>query len=361
MSNKKHSYIITFNTLSEEPKTYKYTYSNTKDITLKISENAISISLEMGEIYTKDEIFSNKKRTFYDAIKKGMLLHILLHSCSIELKKLSIQIDGKEENKKQNFKTFPQIYSLINNKLERELPKKFDNQDIINNILKIVESENDPRMSSLLALIYSKDKIYELERFIYLWMSFNGMYNYLDKLTSKDYSESDQILNILKLLGIGNQRIIKSESSAIAHEVEKIIKDYPSDITETNLKSNKKNSIRAQIENVLINKDGTKINITAYGYMLTQFSYYYRCKIFHAKKPLPLIRYENDLDIVSLKIINNILEKFIDNNLPQWFDKDYIINKLTPFAEKLDKKEQKKNTNNSNIKQKKRNKKASKI
>lgn len=62
---------------------------------------------------------------------------------------------------------------------------------------------------------------------------------------------------------------------------------------------------------------------------------YFRCKIVHGSKPVYLFSYADDKELHSLKIINALLEEFIDNNLPLWFDENYIKNIIIPKTNKI--------------------------
>ena len=58
------------------------------------------------------------------------------------------------------------------------MPSNFIEQKTVEGILSKTKTTYDSRIASLYALICSKSKHYEAERFIYLWMAFNGMYGY---------------------------------------------------------------------------------------------------------------------------------------------------------------------------------------
>lgn len=342
MGSEKHSYIITFNKLSKHPKTYTYNYSNTKNIKIKISSNAISININMGVLYTKEEMFSYKNHTFSDAIRKAMLLHIIIYSRNINVKMITIQTDDKIETEEFNNENMFPVHSLINYKLKRKLPKEIKKSSIINNILTKTKSDYDSRMSSLFALIYSKSKTYEVERFIYLWMAFNGMYGFFAQMVpkptrQKKLQEWQQILALLKTINSQYNTIRnKKVKTRIADKVKSIIKRYENrTINRKVLENNNPNGLRSQIESILKQENEEEINISAYGYILTQFSYHFRCKIIHAERTIPLFSYSNDSDIISLKVINNVLEEYIDENLPKWLNEKYVKDTLNPLAREI--------------------------
>ena len=53
--------------------------------------------------------------------------------------------------------------------------------------------------------------------------------------------------------------------------------------------------------------------------LLTDFSYYLRCKLFHANRPVELFSFSDDLEIKVLRIVNGLLEEFLDANLIRIF------------------------------------------
>ena len=117
-----------------------------------------------------------------------------MFSENINIKSISVQIDDEIETVvfEKNDKTIP-IFSLIANKLARPLSIGWDNNKIITAMLNTVKSNYDSRTASLFALLNAKNKIYETEKFIYLWMSFNGMYNYFFKKVAEEQNDKNPI------------------------------------------------------------------------------------------------------------------------------------------------------------------------
>ena len=223
------------------------------------------------------------------------------------------------------------ISSLIVGKLYHPFNNIF-NKDEIKGILSQTKSSYDYRMASLMAFTISKSKTYESERFIYLWMAFNGMYGYFSKLIgltqnfhmSREYRE---IIALQMLLGVGSETIKdKTEKSRIAYEIISIIRHYDNiNITKDSLENGCDKELAKLIESKLIKSDSNeKYDMTGYGYLLTELAYYFRCKYIHANKPVSLFSYNDDIELKCLKIINNLLEEFIEDNLHKWFDEKYI-------------------------------------
>lgn len=332
----KHLHRLTYNSLGKKPYVFTYQFGNTKDVTIQISKNAVSINADLNKLYDPKEMASNKCYLFPDAIKKALLLHILLYSKIISIKTISVQIDGDESKIEVSDNNKP--YCLISaGSLERKIPSCWNNPQIIQNILKQTQSSADSRTAALFAYVYSKDKQFETERFMYLWMAFNGLYNYLSKqipLSTKKRirTEWEQILFLQKFFNIGKATIREEDKSRIAHEVVALIKKQEQ-IRICDLKEIKENNLPNQIQRFLVKQNGDPYDLTALGYVLTQLTYYYRCNLFHASKPMALISFADENRLVILRILNNLLEEFLDENLPKWFDDNYIENNVKPFVQ----------------------------
>lgn len=332
----KHLHRLTYNTLSKKPHRYTYQFGMTKNILIEISKNAVSISAELNNVYDAKEMCSNNCYLFPDAIRKALLLHILIYSQGISVKTIKVQIDNNEERINISGATKP--YCLISDRgLISEIPSCWNNVSIISNILKQTQSKADSRMAALYAYICGKDKIFETERFLYFWMAFNGLYGYLSKCISLSINqqinkEYRQIKYMQQFLGVGDETISdKQEKSKIANEVIAVLKRNKQ-ITSAELKNND-NKTQQIIKSLLVRQNGDPYNLTAYGYLLTQLTYYFRCNLFHAGKPMALIAFENDNQLAILKILNSLLEEYLDENLSKWFDNNFLENDLKCFIE----------------------------
>lgn len=324
----KHLHRLSFNNIAENANEYTYSFGKTENISIMLSDNAIRISVYLGKIYDKDEMLSGNTYLFPDAIQKSLLLHILLFSSNIGIETITFQIDGEKETINVDSHN-PQIYSLILSNLRRKNSPLWRENKTIDGILRQTKSSSDSRTAALYALLCSKDKLYESERFIYLWMAFNGMYGYLSKCLdelhkTKIKQEYKQIICMQKFLDIGSATIKSEDKSRIVHEVVSILAEHRNVTNWTGMLSDPTSEISQKIYSFLVDINGKPYNISPYGYILTQLSYYYRCNLIHANKPIALFSFSDDKEIIALKIINDILERFIDENLPKWFDKSYL-------------------------------------
>lgn len=335
----KHIHTLIINKVGKNSRKYIYDFGSTKNVELILSETGISITAQLTKVYDKEEMLSGDSYLFPDAIKKALLLYLLKYNKALNINSITVKIDDEQEEIPFPKGAKPPIYSMINGNLHKKVPKVFLNDTVFDYLLKTPKSKYDKRIASLFALLCSKGKEYETERFIYLWTSFNGMYGWISELIAEANGveryrkEYVQILGFQQFIGVGKGTIAEKDKTPIANSVLSILKDVSSEQASRSAVEDK--TISKRIEGVL-NKDTTnKYNLTAYGYLLTQLAYYFRCKIVHGSKPVYLFSYGDDKELHSLKIVNALLEEFIDNNLPLWFDDNYINNIIIPKTDKI--------------------------
>lgn len=269
--------------------THKYTYKfgNTNDISIELSKDSLCITAELTKIYDKNEMISQGCYLFPDAIKKALTLHLILFSKNVTIKTMTVQIDDESAvvvDTRQGHT--PPIFSMVDKELYNQIIEKWSAEEI-EGFLGLTKSSDDSRLAALNAFIISKSKVFETERFIYLWTAFNGMYNYYAKVVSdikgvKYKKEWKKIEFMLKLIDGGTTLISDKDKSVIGYKVvAKVDKNYNGDISNSSL--NDKYKVLAQeIVELLINSDNsTPYDITPYGYLLMQFSYFFRCNIIH--------------------------------------------------------------------------------
>lgn len=337
---KKCKYCLIINKVSTNAIKYKYGYGNTKGIDIELSKAGASISVELTKKYEVDQILSSGVYLFPDALKKVTLLYLLHYNKPLTIHSITVVIDDYEETVFYNSKTNPLIYSLINEELIRKVPKEFLNESVVNYLLNTPKSKYGRRIASLFAYLFSKSKKYEVERFIYLWTSFNGMYGWLSEFIAaangidKYRKDTKQIVGMLKYVGIGNEGVCdEKDKSRIAHTVMSLLKGIPSECVCRHYVE--ESEINSKISSLLIKSTGEKYDLTTYGYLLTQLSYYMRCKFVHGNKPVYLFSFADEKELHTLKIINNLIEEYISHNLPLWFNEEYINNHIIPATKNI--------------------------
>ena len=64
--------------------------------------------------------------------------------------------------------------------------------------------------------------------------------------------------------------------------------------------------------------------------MLVWLPYQLRCKYFHAENALPMFCFSEEHPLSTLRVVNKLLEQYLDANLPQWFGDENLNNCLLP-------------------------------
>ena len=148
-----------------------------KPVQMKFSENHATIILERTTKYKPEDIANGKYAVFSEAIKKILLVHILLYSKCIDITTVSVMVRDNISvfnNKDSGIKP---ISSLIHKELDPKFKEQWKEKALIETIIDTNKTEEDTRMSALFAFILSRNRKSVIERFVDLWISFNGMYS----------------------------------------------------------------------------------------------------------------------------------------------------------------------------------------
>lgn len=330
---------LTINTIGTEFNKFAYDFGQTKGVELIIAETGIQITAELTKSFDPLEMLCGDSYLFADGINKALLLYLIRFSRTLKIDALTLRIDNEEEIILLGQNADPPIYSMINGTLHRPIPAEFLGDAITDQLLKTTKSKYDKRIAALFALLLSKSKRYETERFIYLWTSLNGMYSWISEIVAeangveKYRKEYKQIIAFQQFIDVGSCTIAEKDKAPIAHKVVSILRNISNQrVSKADIESTE---LSQQISAALINTSGEKYNLTAYGYILTQLSYYFRCKIVHGSRPVLLFAHADNKELHALKVINDLLEEFIDSNLHAWFDEKYIADTIIAKAQKI--------------------------
>lgn len=324
---KKHEYIYILNEKPSENESYTCKCGNTKDVKVFISKNGIAIKALIGKEYEKEKLLAADCYLFPNIIKKSLLIYLIKYSEMLDVKTIKVIID----NENIYFGKNDVITSLIENKLERKFSSNWDNACVLQGLLSQKKSYGgNELLASIYALAYSKNKKNEIERFQYLWMSLNGMYNFLGSQINSillrkfnikgDTGDKCYIEYMLRYYNMADKTLDQTSRQCVTREVIPLLKDVKGIITKESLKGEHK-ELAQEIENI-ISKDN-KSNLNAYSYLLLAFSYNFRCSMFHANRPISLFSYADDYVVKCFKIINCLLEDFLEEKLWKFFADDY--------------------------------------
>lgn len=339
----KYRYELIINKELKKYREYAFNFGQTKDITISVAKSSLKISVTMGTAKQPEEIISSRNYLFSDAIKKAMLLHLIQYSENLPIKTLQVRINGEEKQFTYD-KGRPPVYSLTPGQLLRKFPESWQNDALFKNILDQTKSSHGPLMASLYALICSKSKHYETERFVYLWMSMNGLYSHLTELAKPFVppdktlgdSEKAKIERFLRINQLGRETPSRGDSVFIAQKVIAALRRYnaplqPEIFKEPACQSN----IRGQIEELIMSETGRKYDIEAGAYLMMGLGYHFRCNMIHSNKPLPLFSYADEDQLSYLRTVSNLLEEYLDNHLYRLFDEGYVDTQIMPEIRKI--------------------------
>ena len=298
---------------------YKYIYnSKIKDINIIISEDYCIIEYDVIRVNT-NSIKNITSPYFKSALKKVMLLYILKYEKKFNFNSISIKYNENSELFIINESIF---FSLLTNDDFIGLYHA-DNEKFY---IKLLNCKEDNILSSINAYLCGLNKKNETEKFIYLWMCLNGLYNYLREekaqeigglcklhiLLNNNYSEKDY-------------RVERKDRNIICQNIMKIINRFNIKTLEKDLLLKEKDIMKI-IKNTCPNYKGD-----TFQFLSIYFSYYCRCNILHANKPINLFYFgelsekqnknnESLIQVKHLEIVNYLLLKLINKCLPLIID-----------------------------------------
>lgn len=324
---KKHEYIYILNEKPSENESYTCKCSNTKDIEVFISKNGIAIKAQIGKEYEKEKLLAADCYLFPNVIKRALLVYLIKYSEMLNVKTIEIIRD----NENIYFGKNDVITSLIEEKLERKFSNNWNDICVLQELLSQKKSDGgNELLASVYALAYSKNKSTEIERFQYLWMSLNGMYNFLgsqinsillNKRSKKGKTGDKAYMDyMLKYYNMPGKTFNRNRRAEVDNYVISLLKNVKGIITKESLNGVHK-ELAQKIENIISKDNECKLN--AYGFLLLSLSYSFRCNMFHANRPISLFSYADDYVVKCFKIINYLLEDFLEEKLWKFFDDDY--------------------------------------
>ncbi|GEM_PF-6629790 len=311
----KLKYLLKVNCNDElrRAKKFEFSFQRTHHISVRIAKDKYTISALIGKDYrkTNNQYLINLMR---EGIRRAMILHLFLYEAPIKNQCFELTvIDGNEC--KEIIDTSFMPYSMINSKLLRPLPEYVKETQFLQKAMSATKTEKGSESAALSAYLYSKSRAYETERFQNLWMAFNGFYS--SRRDAEKHKDKPNIERILRRYHLGNEMLIQRERESLGKSPLLALQEvsentFLKDIRDSETKTYK--IISHYIEKHV------KKDITVEGFIVGELSYYLRCTLFHANRPIQLIAFKNDLDLKCLRLVNAALENFLDEHLTDIFE-----------------------------------------
>lgn len=317
MTNQKFKYHISINHVKGQGKLL-FSYGQTHDIALLINSRGVSIHFQTSKNYLSDFENSYIFNLVKEGIKRAALLYLLhyqkplcIHSILISLSKGKIKIASKDIS---DYMIFCQMFD---GKLLRPIADDWKNFEINQNILHYRKSKSDISRSiaSLYAYLFSKSKNKETERFSYLWIAMNGFF----AAVSNTRNEREAMSVFLRLYRLGTRVLPGYERNKVCESATFELIRISEPVTKNNLEDESHKSFADYVCKKVSEYDPKDFDTTPYGFLLTDYPYYLRCTLFHAEHPLELFSFESDWELKSLRIVNSLMEGFLDQNLHSLF------------------------------------------
>ena len=321
---KKHEYLIILNCGKRRKDPLVYQYRNTKNIELHILKGRACIAFCQGSERKTDVLLAGTDNLCTDAIKMAMLFHLILYAEPLDIRQMDMSIDGILYSvcKRKKWDE-PIVYSMIETKFDHPLPDIWRNAAVLQTLISMPKSAYDSRMNAVIALLLGKTRYYRSEKAIYLWMSMNGCYNFvaeqLGKYAKRSWNKEAKRQELLEIVvGLNYGRKIDDEKknlltkkaiSLLGH-----VQDEPAALYNNLGKGHacvfedELNALSEQLE----------AQIPLMTFMTIWLPYQIRCNYFHSNQAMPLFLYAGDPLLKALYYTNYFVERFVEENLPQW-------------------------------------------
>ena len=342
-----HHYEIIINDASRT-QIVEYEFGSIKNISLSVEKQKVHIRFETTVLRKLQDILSFRYKDVKDAFRKAFLIHAVLFSKGLEIKRIIIKIDDcsflidKEHDPTGHF---PYYYSMIS---VEDLGLNTSWKSLIGIIGKTTKTkaENDIRFSCLYSFLASSTREYEIDRFANLWTAMNAFYSYI----TRRYEEKLKIEYDLSSLS-GGLKIAGRDSESIGllswlldpqytdisnkdklrdlwknnYEVERILTDYAvSDIEELYRETlNNLGGEPLPSKYRVFMKRAEAFNVKPYPFFLLIYPYNLRCKYFHGNIPTILFAAYNDYELSVLRVVNFFISTFLNEHIPRLFKDDF--------------------------------------
>lgn len=306
-------YRLSINNSARAPR-YTFSYANTRKISLAVSRYGASVSFYSSKYYPEHLANHYLHSLIKESIKRIALIYLLQNQKPLVIKKIGLTIERRgREPETIDLTDSLVFYQMFDEPLLRPLSDAWKDPAVLQKVLLYRKSKDDlaRNVSALYAYLFSKTKKKEMERFSYLWIAMNGFFAAVSG-TTKDRDAMNLFVN---KFGLGSTVLPGREREKVCSEAVFELLKVPEPVTKEKLDENAQDPFTAFIAAKHGEYDKKDFDVTPYGFLLTDLPYYLRCSLFHAMCPLELFSFESDWELRTLRIVNGLLEDFLDQNL----------------------------------------------
>lgn len=323
----KHQYQLIINQGHFSRNKFTYAFGRTKNIQLHIHNSKAMIEFSQDAVHSQKSIQTYGDYLCSDAIKKAMLIHLLLYAKPLIIRSLQLSVDGQISHiLDDQHKTI--VYSMINTNLDSPVTSELKEREIFCNLLNTTKSAYDGRHNALIALLLAKASAYRSEKAMYLWMSMNGLYGFLAHKANEHATNSKARITqeweeqnfMCLLLGIGKaslHNVSGDDKTRIMQEAMSMVRtcDMEPESLYDGLKEGQKNTVTEKIGGILAKYN---CDMEPYSFLCIWLPYQIRCKYFHSNAAIPLFSYADEPIMEVLRYTNYMVERFVEEHLPVW-------------------------------------------
>ena len=285
---------------------------------------------------------------FADVVKKALLLYLLRYGRNLDIRYAAVIADGKAASVyKRKESGTPLVFALTEGRLRIPFSEEWRSRSIEKAIATRSKSTFDGRFSALHALLVAKSDRYEIERFVYYWMSMNGLYAFAAKqgepllpLTKKGKTQTigtdaaEQAF-FLRTLGLEpcnldysldkktrmnqERHILWSATAALKRIPEGEIDSFCEACLKEDMGNNYVQSLRKALKNEELQFD---YDFPVKSFAFIWLPYKVRCASFHSESKLPTFCYSHDSALRVIRVLNRLLDSFLTRELPKWISID---------------------------------------
>lgn len=343
--------------MEDDYEEWKYDYSSSKGIAIRLGLNSAQIIFDMKTKRTVSDLISFRLPLVRDAYRKVYQLHAVVYNKGLCVKKIYVNAGSEESVFDSGTNDFPFMFSMIE---EAELGLSNSWRGLDKAIMSYTKTKKDSdlRFASMFSYFASKSRQYEIDRFANLWAAMNSYYSYINKCYEKCLkekykvsdevqfkklcitTEADQIGAALWQMDRRYTKLGKDEANKIwagNYTLEQALMGYTKKDIESLYNALYKELETKKLESkyCVFKKRAEQFGLSPFTFMLFEYSYNWRCKLFHGNRCTLLFSAYNDYEIYAIRTINYFLDRFLNDAIPEMFSDRFWNEKKQNWMEEF--------------------------